>query len=61
MKNKPCTLIVNSRWGYIFTPIKCSSIAEARRRGKEYPGFAYRIIVKEGDSIRTIRGFCEDI
>ena len=61
MKAKPCTLIVNTAYGYEFTPLKCASIAEAHRRGKEWFGFAYRIIVKdESGKKRVIRGYCED-
>ena len=57
MKAQECTLVVNARNGYIFTPIKCKSINEAVRMGKEGMGFAYRVIVKGKGIVR--RGFCD--
>lgn len=62
MKGKKCTLILNNRWGYEYTPIECDSIAEARRRGKDFFGFAYRIFVKgdNGKIERVIHGFCDN-
>lgn len=44
MKAMPCEIIFNTAWGYCLTPIKCKSIAEAKRKAVEY-GMAYRIIV----------------
>lgn len=59
MKAKPCTLVVNTAHGYIFTPVECASISEAHRRGKNWLGFAYRIFVNdESGKTRVIRGYC---
>lgn len=33
---KKCTLVVNNNWGYVYTPTKCKSIAEAYRKGRDY-------------------------
>ena len=57
MKAQECTLVVNARNGYIFTPIKCKSINEAVRMGKEAFGFAYRVMVKGKGCIRS--GYCD--
>lgn len=57
MKAQQCKLVVNSRWGYIFTPITCKSINEAVRMGKESMGFAYRVFV----GTKVVRsGYCND-
>ena len=56
MKGQNCTLIVNSRNGYCFTPEKHPSISSAIKSEKESFGFAYRIFV-DGKCVR--RGFCE--
>lgn len=45
MKAKECTLIINTRSGYIVSEVKCKSIREAVREAKEGIGFAYRIFV----------------
>ena len=57
MKAQECTLVVNARNGYIFTPIKCKSINEAGRMGKEACGFAYRVMVKGTGCVRS--GYCD--
>lgn len=48
MKAKKCVLILNNRWGYVYTPQTCESIAQAKRIAHEaiQDGFAwaYRII-----------------
>ena len=52
MKAKPCSIIFNgSKTGYIFTPIRCASIAEALRTAREW-GFPYRIYDDNGKLIR---------
>lgn len=56
MKSCKCTLVVNTRWGYCFTPTKCDSIAEAVRTAKASGGFAYRIFAN-GKVVR--RGYCD--
>jgi hypothetical protein len=57
MKAKQCTLVVNDKWGYCFTEVKCKSINEAVRIGKEYMGFAYRVFV----GTKVVRsGYCDD-
>ena len=53
MKAKPCTLYGNNRWGYCFTPIRCESIARARKIAREI--FFLRIVVKDNKGSRTIR------
>lgn len=53
MKAKPCVVYANSRRGYCFTPIRCESIAQARRVAKDY--FFSRIVVKDENGTRTIR------
>lgn len=53
---KKCTLIVNNNWGYVYTPTKCKSIAEAYRKGRDYwGGFSFRIFV-DGKVVKS--GFC---
>ena len=57
MKAKECTLIVNNTWGYSYTPIKCKSIAEAKRKGWEFfGGFCFKVFV--GKKV-VYRGYCE--
>lgn len=41
-KSKKCLLVMNTRSGYIMSPIKCKSMAEAKRIAEKM-GFAYRI------------------
>lgn len=57
MKAQECILVVNARNGYIFTPIKCKSINEAVRMGKEAFGFYYRVMVKGKGCVRW--GYCD--
>jgi hypothetical protein len=57
MKAQECTLIVNTRNGYCFTPQKCKSISEAVKEGRNSCGFAYRVVVKGKGVVR--RGFCD--
>lgn len=49
MKAKKCVLILNNRWGYVYTPETCESIAQAKRIAREAIesgfAFAYRIKV----------------
>lgn len=55
MQKIKCTVYVNSRNGYEFTPKKCDSITEAVKYAREYAGFYYRIYVND----RIVRkGFC---
>lgn len=55
MKSKECVLHINNSWGYCFTPIKCKSIAEAKRIGYDYVGgFAFSIVC--GDRV-VYRGY----
>lgn len=56
MKAQKCTLIVNTRNGYCFTPVEFNSISKAVREGRESCGFAYRVIVKGKGVVR--RGYC---
>lgn len=58
MKAQECKLVVNNRWGYVYTPIKCKSINEAVREGRNYyGGFAYRVFV----GTKVVRsGYCDD-
>lgn len=62
MKKIECTLTVNTRLGYYFPPMQCSSISEAVRRGKEYPGFYYRVFWKDPETgnIKSKGGYCDD-
>lgn len=53
MKPKPCTLYPNNRWGYCFTPVRCESIARARKIARGF--FFSRIVVKDDKGSRTIR------
>ena len=49
-KSKECEIVFNTKYGYIFQPIKCKSIAEALRLAEER-GEAYRIFC-DGKLIR---------
>lgn len=44
MNGKPCTLVLNTKWGYCMTPQNCNSIAAALKIAKK-SGMAYRIFV----------------
>lgn len=56
-KGIKCTLVVNTKWGYVFTPSKHNSIADAVRTAKDNcGGFAYRIYNEDGELIK--QGFC---
>ena len=58
MKAIKCTIIINNRWGYCYTPKKCSSIRKAREYGKNFiGGFAYRIFTKNK---KIIYGYCDN-
>ena len=57
MKSIPCKLIMNTKNGYILSPIDCKSINAALKIASEN-GLAYRIfvngqLVKSGWTIRT--------
>lgn len=52
-----CTLHINNRWGYCFTPVECNSIAEAVRKGHEDAGGFWFRVVANGKTVRT--GYCE--
>ena len=52
MKQKPCVVYGNTRWGFCFSPIRCGSIARARKVAKQF-WFA-RIVVKDDKGVRTI-------
>ena len=58
MKAQKCTLVVNNRWGFDFTPIKCKSINEAHKKGRDfYGGFAFRIFVGK----KVVKsGYCDN-
>lgn len=43
-KPKKCTLLLNTRNGYVLQPIECKSIAEAMREARESE-LAYRIVI----------------
>ena len=47
MKAKKCVLIMNTAWGYCFTPERCDSVSQARKKAREMIdegfAFAYRI------------------
>ena len=49
-KSKECEIVFNTKYGYIFQPIKCKSITEALRLAEER-GEAYRIFC-DGKLIR---------
>lgn len=53
MKAKPCVVYPNNQWGYCFTPIKCESIAQARKVARDF--WFSRIVVKDKDGTRVIR------
>lgn len=53
----PCTLHVNNRWGYCYTPTKHPSIADAVRHGKENAGGFWFRVVANGKIVRT--GHCD--
>ena len=58
MEKIECTLFENNKWGYVYTPVKCKSIAEAKRKGYDYiGGFAFRLVVNEKV---VYRGYCKD-
>lgn len=57
MKGKKCTLVVNTKNGYCFTPSSHNSINDARKRGKSSCGFAYRIFDENNNVIG--RGYCD--
>lgn len=47
-KGKPCTLIVNNKWGYIFTPLEFDSISAAVEAGRTFIGGCFwRLYDKE--------------
>ena len=50
MKSIPCTLIMNTKNGYILSPVQCNSIRQAVKTAKEN-GLAYRIFVN-GEQIK---------
>lgn len=52
MKAKPCTLVLNTRWGYILSPIDCDSIKQALGLAKDF-GMAYRIFDHSGKLLRS--------
>jgi hypothetical protein len=57
MKPKPCTIIVNDRWGYCFQPQRFPSINQAYVYGKSFlGGFAFRIFDDGGKIIKS--GYC---
>jgi len=39
MNGKPCTLVLNTKWGYCMTPQNCNSIAAALKiaKNQEWP------------------------
>lgn len=41
---KKCTLLLNTKWGYVLKPVCCKSIKEAIDIARE-TGLAYRIFV----------------
>lgn len=49
-KSKPCTVILNTRWGYCLAPYPCKSIKEAVDYGKS-SGMAYRVFA-DGKIVR---------
>ena len=50
MKSIPCTLIMNTKYGYILSPVQCNSIRQAIKTAKQ-AGLAYRIFVN-GKQVR---------
>lgn len=56
-KRTPCTLYVNTRCGYCYTPTKHPSIADAVRHGKENTGGFWFRVVANGEVVRT--GYCD--
>lgn len=53
----PCTLYVNNRWGYCYTPTKHPSIADAVKCGKDNAaGFSFRVVAN-GKIVCT--GYCD--
>ena len=48
---KKCTLIMNTKNGYILTPKECKSIAEAIRTANA-AGLAYRVII-DGKTVKA--------
>ena len=59
MKAIPCKLIVNTSYGYCFTPQEFSSINAAVRYAREDAvGFAWRLFDQNGKLIK--RGFCDN-
>jgi hypothetical protein len=60
MTNKkaiPCKVVLNSRNGYVATPLDAPSIAEGIRMAKGSGWFRYRIVTADGRVAR--QGFCE--
>lgn len=57
MKGKKCTLVVNTKNGYCFTPTSHNSINDAVKCGKSSFGFAYRIFDENNKLIK--RGYCD--
>lgn len=57
MKAIPCILLINTASGYVMSPIRCNSIGEAVKEGKNGYGFAYRVIVN-GKVVR--KGLCNN-
>lgn len=53
----PCTLHVNNRWGYCYTPTKHPSIADAVRTGRNYEGGFWFRVVANGKVVRV--GHCD--
>ena len=51
-RSKPCILMMNTRWGYVMSPIECRSIKEAESIAREN-GMAYRIFDHTGKKIRS--------
>lgn len=44
MKGIKCTVVCNTRWGYIMSPKECKSKSEAKKYANDL-GMAYRIFV----------------
>jgi hypothetical protein len=58
MKTIPCKIVINNRWGYVYTPVEFPSVNQAYIYGREYyGGFAFRIFSKETGKLIK-RGFC---
>ena len=57
-KGRPCTLIVNNRWGYVFSPREFDSISAAVEAGRTFIGGSYWYVYDKETGKEVRRGSC---